>query len=276
VTAERGRLFEQVAEEYDRARLGYSAEIVDAACAIAGLGPGSPVLEIGCGTGKLTELLAARSLSVEAVDPGAPMVEVARRRVGSDADVTFRIGRFEDVELPRGTFAAAFSATAFHWVDPEVGWAKVADVLRPGGIFALLTYTGFSPLDEQIHAVWTDVDAETGERWALRDRKTLFEGLEARLVNISEAWAWLNQRETLLRPEAEELFESARLTTAETHVSETAESLVGFMRTTSTYLALEPDQRRRLEEGLTAAVDEAGGSYPLTIVYVLVTARTTG
>ena len=46
--------------------------------------------------------------------------------------MSFRIGRFEDVELPSGAFAAAFSATAFHWVDPSVGWAKVARLLQPG------------------------------------------------------------------------------------------------------------------------------------------------
>ena len=183
-----------VAEEYDRVRSDYPAEIVDAACAIAGLEPGSPVLEIGCGTGKLTEALVERSLHVEAVDPGAGMIEVARRRVDSAADVNFLVGRFEDVELPAGAFAAAFSATAFHWVDPTIGWAKVADVLRPGGTFALLTYTGFSPLDKQIHAVWTDVRPESRE-WTPRDEKTLFDGIEARLGNVSTAWAWLNQRE---------------------------------------------------------------------------------
>jgi len=192
VTAERGRLFEQIAEEYDRSRLGYSPEIVEAACAIAELTQGSRVLEIGCGTGKLTELLAAHSLSIEAVDPGEQMVEVARRQVGPGADVTFRIERFEDVELPHGAFAAAFSATAFHWVDPAVGWRKVADVLRPGGTFALVTYAGFSPLDEQIHAVWTEVAPEPA--WALRDRNTLLDGIEERLGNISEAWAWVCQR----------------------------------------------------------------------------------
>src|SRR3954452_2757787 len=143
MTAERGLLFDGAAEEYDRVRSDYPAEIVDAACTIAGLEPGSPVLEIGCGTGKLTEALVERSLTVDAVDPGAGMIEVARRRVGSAADVNFLVGRFEDVELPEAPFAAAFSATAFHWVDPALGWSKVAGLLRPGGTFALLTYVGF-------------------------------------------------------------------------------------------------------------------------------------
>jgi ubiquinone/menaquinone biosynthesis C-methylase UbiE len=272
VPDERGLLFDRIAADYDRVRSDYPAEIVDGACAIARLERGSHVVEIGCGTGKLTEALPERALHVEAVDPGAKMIEVARRRVGSGADVTFHVGRFEDVELAAGSFAAAFSATAFHWVDPAIGWAKVADVLQPGGVFALLTHMGFSPLDEQIHAVWTDVRPESLE-WMPRDRETFFNGIEARLGNVSEAWAWLNQRAPLARPEAAELFTDVRLTTAASDREETAERLVAVTRTTSMYLSLDPDERLRLEQGLTAVVDGAGGSFAVTLYAVLVTAR---
>jgi SAM-dependent methyltransferase len=275
MTAERGLLFDGVAEEYDRVRSDYPPEIVEAAYAIAELEPGSPVLEIGCGTGKLTEALAARSLHVEAIDPGARMVEVARRRVGAAANVNFRIGRFEDVDLPVDVFAAAFSATAFHWVEPAIGWAKVADVLRPGGVVALLTHMGFSPLDEQLHAVWTDVRPES-LGWVPRDEKTVFDGTEARLGNISEAWAWLSQRDALARPEAAELFTDVRLTTVANDEQETAERLIAVMRTTSMYLGLDADERQRLDHGLAAVVDEAGGSYPLNLYAVLITARAAG
>ena len=78
-------------------------------------------------------------------------------------------------------------------------------MLQPGGVFALLTHVGFSPLDEQIHAVWTDVRSESLQ-WVPRDRETLFAGIEARLGNVSEVWAWLNQRDTLARDETAELF----------------------------------------------------------------------
>lgn len=271
---ERGLLFERVAEEYDRVRSDYPAEIVDAACSIAGLEPGSPVLEIGCGTGKLTEALAARSLRVEAVDPGAGMIEVARRRVG-DADVDFTIGRFEDAELPADAFAAAFSATAFHWVDPAVGWAKVARVLRPDGVFALLTHAAFSSLDEQFHRAWTDVRPESAE-WVPRDQRTVFDGLEARLGNVAEAWAWLNQLNSLARPEAAELFTDVRLTTVVSDREETGEQMIAITRTTSMYLALDVDHRQRLEQGLAGVVDRAGGSVTVTYYGVLITARAAG
>ena len=57
---EHGRLFDGVAEAYDRFRPSYPASLVDEACSIGGFGAGSRVLEIGCGTGKLTVALAKR------------------------------------------------------------------------------------------------------------------------------------------------------------------------------------------------------------------------
>nr|MBA2332919.1 class I SAM-dependent methyltransferase [Actinomycetota bacterium] len=127
----RGEVFDDVAQAYDDVRSGYPAALVDAALEQGGLTAGSPVVEVGCGTGKLTELLVERGLCVEAVDPGPRMIDVARRRVAGSRLARFHVSRFEDVELPAGSFEAVFSATAFHWVDPAVGWREAARLLLP-------------------------------------------------------------------------------------------------------------------------------------------------
>ena len=165
----------------------YARDLVDVAC--DGLGGGSRVLEVGRGTGKLTSDLARRGFALEAIDPGAGMVAVARRAVG-DAPVTFHIGRFEDVDLPAGAFDALFSATAFHWVDPRVGWVKAARLLRPGGTLALLTHVVDStgPLHDEFRAAWRE--ARPGEpEWEPRTAEDQIEGAEARRGNVSGAWA---------------------------------------------------------------------------------------
>ncbi len=135
-----GEVFDSVAEDYDLVRQGYPAVLVDAAIVRGGLTNGARVLEVGCGTGKLTELLAVRDLNVDAVDPRPRMIEQAKRRVGGGDSIRFHVGRFEDVAFPEEAFEAVFSAIAFHWVDPLIGWTKAASHLRPGGLLALLAY----------------------------------------------------------------------------------------------------------------------------------------
>src|ERR1700712_1492679 len=142
-------VFDGVAEAYDAARPGYPQELVDAAIEAGRLDGGPRILEIGSGTGKLTELLVGRGLRVHAVEPGANLTAAARRRLGATAAVRFDETTFEDANLPEGAYDAIFSATAFHWVEPQVGWAKAARTLAPGGLLALLTHIGLVDEDER-------------------------------------------------------------------------------------------------------------------------------
>jgi SAM-dependent methyltransferase len=257
-----------VAEEYDRVRSSYPDELVDEAC--ADLRPGARVVEVGSGTGKLTVALVGRGLDVDAVEPDAEMAAVARRHVG-DA-VQFRIARFEDVELPERAYDAVFSATAFHWVDPAVGWAKAARLLGPGGTLALLTHVAArSGLSDAYLAAWREVEPESAE-WVVRDDDALWAGVEERRGNVAEVWDWLTQR-PLANPGAAALFEDVRLAKAAIVEDEFAARSIERTRTSSAYLALDDERRARLEELITAAFDRLGGTVPSIHYAVLVTAR---
>src|SRR5580700_8581333 len=137
-----GKVFDEIAAEYDRHRPTYPDELVDQACQVAGLGSGDHVLEIGCGSGQLTRSLVARGLHVTALEPGTSLIALARQNLDGAGEVEFVNTQFEDALLPREQFQAVFSASAFHWIDPRVGWQKTADVLVPGGTLALVQYCG--------------------------------------------------------------------------------------------------------------------------------------
>jgi hypothetical protein len=47
---------------------------------------------------------------------------------------------------PRAHYRPAFSASAIHWVDPDVSWRKVADLLVDGGTLGLISYFGLQEL----------------------------------------------------------------------------------------------------------------------------------
>ena len=138
-----GKVFDEIAAEYDRHRPAYPDELIDQACRVAGIGSGDQVLEVGCGSGQLTRALLARGLRVTAVEPGQNLIALARQNLDGAGAVEFVNAQFEDAPLPRGQFQAVFSASAFHWVDPKVSWQKAADVLVPGGTLALIQYCGW-------------------------------------------------------------------------------------------------------------------------------------
>jgi ubiquinone/menaquinone biosynthesis C-methylase UbiE len=140
---ERGRrldrrtLFDSVAPLYQASRLGYPGDIVEFAVATAEVGAGSEVLEVGCGTGQLTESLACYGFRLTAIDIGPSMVAAAQRRLDGAA-LSFRVSSFEDFAAGDASFDLIVSGNAFHWVDPGIRFRKPARLLRPGGWLALL------------------------------------------------------------------------------------------------------------------------------------------
>jgi ubiquinone/menaquinone biosynthesis C-methylase UbiE len=156
-------LFDEIADRYDATRRGCPSEIIEAVIRTAGLGPGAVVLEIGCGTGQLTRSLAASGFRVNAIDIGPSMISTARRNV-ADPAVSFEVTSFEDFGATDRSFDLVISATAFHWIDPQVGWTKVARLLRPNGWLALLS-TGEQyddPLGAGLRDLWTRRGSDGG------------------------------------------------------------------------------------------------------------------
>ena len=138
---ERGQTFDTVAATYDAHRSGYPSDLFARVVAFAGLKPGDCVLEIGCGSGLATAGFVAQGLDVTGVDPGASLVEIARERFASSASTRFEVATFERWE-PRGRrFQLVAAAQSWHWVGADVGFAKAADALSPGGAIAIFGHT---------------------------------------------------------------------------------------------------------------------------------------
>ncbi|MFI6584021.1 class I SAM-dependent methyltransferase [Embleya sp. NPDC050493] len=135
------RGFAHGTDRYERARPSYSHEVVEHLCAGAGIGPGTRVLDLAAGTGKLTRLLVERGASVTAVEPSAAMRETFARVVEG---VPVYAGTAERIPAPAGAYDVVTVAQAFHWFDPEQALREIARVLRPGGALAMV----WNELDE--------------------------------------------------------------------------------------------------------------------------------
>jgi SAM-dependent methyltransferase len=144
--------FEEAPELYDRVRPGYPEALFDDLARLAGLRTGSRVLELGCGTGQATVPLAQRGYEVVAVELGAGLAGVARRKLAPFPTVTVVNAAFEAWELPPAPFDVVLAATSFHWIDPAVRVRKSADALRPGGALAVVSTHHVAGGDEQFFA----------------------------------------------------------------------------------------------------------------------------
>jgi SAM-dependent methyltransferase len=184
-----GRVFNEVPELYDRVRPAYPDELFADLVAITGMDRRSPVLEVGCGTGQATRSLAALGYPVTAIEPGAGMAALARQRLAAFPNVEVENSTFEEWDDGGRRFDVLVAASAWHWVDPSVGWRRAHDLLRPGGWMALLgnvvvlrpgepeVYAHTADLHERFspgNPGWGDPPLEdevrmTGEGWGLVD-----------------------------------------------------------------------------------------------------------
>jgi SAM-dependent methyltransferase len=130
--------FEQVPELYDRIRPAYPAELLDDLVTLARIPPGGRVLELGPGTGQATLPLAERGFSITAVELGPRLAAIARRNLERFPNVEIVEADFEVWEPEQTGYDAVVAFTAFHWVAPELRYAKPARLLQPGGALAVV------------------------------------------------------------------------------------------------------------------------------------------
>ena len=123
--------FGAVADAYDRGRPSYPRE---AAAWLAGTRPAT-LLELGAGTGKLTDQLVALGHHVIATDP---LEEMLRHLTTRLPGTLVARAAAERIPLRARSVDAVLGAQSFHWFDLGRALPEIARVLRPGGHLALV------------------------------------------------------------------------------------------------------------------------------------------
>ncbi|HWW67552.1 MAG TPA: class I SAM-dependent methyltransferase [Solirubrobacterales bacterium] len=121
------------AHTYDQSSDPQQSWATDVLARLDGVEPNATVIDIGCGTGRVTEALLALVPEgrVLAIDASADMVELTRRRLGDRAEVwcqdVLDLDLVDPVDL-------VVSMATLHWVpDHDRLWNRLAQALRPGG-----------------------------------------------------------------------------------------------------------------------------------------------
>jgi len=145
-----------MADQYERYRLDYPDELVDAVLQYAER-PVRSALEVGAGTGKATRLFAAWGVEVTALEPDADMAQVLQRTT-RDMPVDLMVSTFEDFNTAR-RFDLVYAGASWHWTDPASRWARAVELLVPGGVLALFGIQG-EPQDPALRAAVDDIEKQ--------------------------------------------------------------------------------------------------------------------
>ncbi|MET8310409.1 class I SAM-dependent methyltransferase [Micromonospora sp. NPDC005173] len=128
-------LYAGSASHYSVGRMPYPPSLAEAVGKELGLDGTGRLLDVGCGPGSVTLLLAPLVEAAVGVDADQGMINEARRRA-SEVGVTnveWRHLRAEALPADLGTFRVATFAQSFHWMDRPLVTRRVRDMLAPGG-----------------------------------------------------------------------------------------------------------------------------------------------
>ena len=255
------RVFDEDALLYDLERPSYPMELVSDVFSYSGLNENSRILEIGCGTGQATRLFAERGNPMLCLDPGPNLAGLARDRCSQYPNVRIETVSFEDWKLEQGAFDMVMSATAFHWIKPEVGLPKCAKALREAGVIALFwnKHPGpYSAVFEEIsqqYEVYVPQMARSKdgsdhkncfEQWIQSYRQRIDEtGLYQEVVSKRYPWSLRYSKEHYL----------------------------GLMDTYSDHRSLPPVTKNYLYDAIADVIERNGGTVTKEYVAVLFLAR---
>ena len=242
-----GRLrstFDDVASLYDEVRPGYPERLFDDLASLSGTRSGTRALEIGCGTGQATLPLARRGYRILCVELGANLAAVARTKLADYPNARVLACSFEEWPLEKGAFDLVVSATAFHWVDPQVRYRKSAQALRPDGSLALIwNRTDPEGSSEGFLEALEDVHRREAPELAPERRQPRLDWDADKAGEIERSGLFERPLERVYR------FKVAR----------DAESYLRFLGTSSSHRALDERTRRRLFLAVGRLIDEEYG-----------------
>jgi SAM-dependent methyltransferase len=198
-------LFRGTAVDYAAYRRAYPQPVVDYLVKRCGLDGHGRLLDAGCGTGQVFQVMARYFDEVLAIDPDPEMVAHGHRAaadLGLD-NVTVRQMRAEDIPADTGRLRMAIFGASFHWTDRVRVGDMIYDLLEPRGHLAVLSPGGIhSGTTEWEAAIRDALDRHLGsrrragsgiyregERHEQALRRTRFEKVEVVDIPVYERWS---------------------------------------------------------------------------------------
>jgi SAM-dependent methyltransferase len=175
--------------DWARAGRGASMEkghrpLGEQAIELMGIASDAQVLDVGCGSGWATRLMAekARDGRVVGIDIADEMIAVAREGSEQFSNLEFRVGSAEALPFAAGEFTAAFSMESlYYYADVLVALKEIKRVLGPGGLFVTVIdlYQENTPSHQWVEQLKVPVHV-----LSIPQYRSLFEG--AGFINVRD------------------------------------------------------------------------------------------
>lgn len=144
-------VFDDIVNNYEKIRPEYPSALFEDIFAYSNLKHIQNVLEIGAGTGKATVAFLNANYDVTAVEISQNMAGFLLNKFHNYENFRVTVTSFEDAVLQEDSFDLIYAASAFHWVDAEIGLPKAMRLLRNDGVIALFRYNAIAADGEALY-----------------------------------------------------------------------------------------------------------------------------
>ncbi len=147
--------FDTNAKTYEKLRPDYPSELYEDIFTQIQLNNTSNAVEVGIGGGQATLPILKTGCNLVAVEYGENLSELCREKFKDFPNFKVVTSKFEDYNSENESCDLIYSASAFHWIPEEIGYAKVFEMLKSGGIFARFANHPFKDLSRP--ELWNEI-----------------------------------------------------------------------------------------------------------------------
>ena len=136
------KIFDTIPKQFDKYRPRYCTELFANLIKYAHLNESKSVLEIGPGTGQATEPILQTGCCYTAIELGENFVAEMKNKFDKLSNFSIIHGDFITHDFSCKKFDLIYSSATIQWIDEEIAFSKTFDLLKPGGVLAMMYTVG--------------------------------------------------------------------------------------------------------------------------------------
>lgn len=234
--------FDTVAQQYEKLRPEYVPALYEDLFNYKPLDETCRALEVGIGGGQAALPILKTGCQLTAVEYGENFSNLCRYKFREYPNFSVVTSKFEDFAGESNSYDLIYSASAFHWVPEELGYPKVFDLLKSGGVFARFANhpyedKGRPELSQAIQKVYDMYKLGSAEPTEYSEQSA------KERADIAQKYGFVDI--------CYKLYQRTR--------SFTAKEYIALLGTYSDHMTLEDEPKKALFSGIEDAINQYGG-----------------